>query len=349
MSRPYRYLLAMFCSAVLCATMQAGGDLTWAAGTGKLEKAKKFLAEGADINELDKNGWTPLMWSIHNRQPQLTGFLLEKGANPDLQSTQPKAKMAKGFTALHIACYLGNGEALTSLLAAKAKLDPIDAAGMTPLHIAAWTGHQDALIQLFRAGARADLADAMGKKAVTYAVEEGLFYGTGLLWKASKLNPGHPCFEPGMNCLPLGKSYTKIVLIAQNSPQRSSKKDLEVAKECEASALGLLKESKVFESVALKSDGIAEDATTLLVSIEIQDYLIVGAARDHFGPLAGASWMTAKVKFLEPGTEKVLREQLINTQNGVWAAAGTYGATDRAIPAEMGAIICAYAMIVAKP
>jgi len=68
-----------------------------------LDNIKVRLSAGENINEPDKNGWTPLMWATYYQSFSIVEYLLEKGADPNIQSTRD-SYCPKGTTALMIAC-----------------------------------------------------------------------------------------------------------------------------------------------------------------------------------------------------------------------------------------------------
>lgn len=53
-----------------------------AAERGDLEEVRKLLASGADIDELDETGYTPLMRAALRDRERIAKFLLERGADP---------------------------------------------------------------------------------------------------------------------------------------------------------------------------------------------------------------------------------------------------------------------------
>ncbi len=59
-------------------------ELVQAAGDGDLETVKRLIEGGADPNSVDKHGMGPLM----NFHPEVTRYLLEHGALPDLQRNE---------------------------------------------------------------------------------------------------------------------------------------------------------------------------------------------------------------------------------------------------------------------
>ena len=90
--------------------------LHWAARAGAMECATILVAEGADLNALNKAQRTPLQLAAEKDQPPMVRFLAKYGA--DL-NTQDK----KGRTPLHRATYEGRVAAAEALLAAGA--DPM--------------------------------------------------------------------------------------------------------------------------------------------------------------------------------------------------------------------------------
>ena len=46
-----------------------------------------LLDAGAQVNQQDRNQWSPLMWAITNRHKTIAKLLLDHGANPDIRSS----------------------------------------------------------------------------------------------------------------------------------------------------------------------------------------------------------------------------------------------------------------------
>ena len=65
--------------------------------SGAREVADLLLSRGADIDQADASGWTPLHHAAWRAEPAVVGFLLEHGARIDLVDR-------KGKTALDLAC-----------------------------------------------------------------------------------------------------------------------------------------------------------------------------------------------------------------------------------------------------
>ncbi|HET7607274.1 MAG TPA: ankyrin repeat domain-containing protein [Gammaproteobacteria bacterium] len=76
-----------------------GGELTalvYAARSGSIEAARVLLDAGADVNQVTKYGWSPLLAATQNRNYQLGKFLIEHGADVNLANKG-------GWTPLYLA------------------------------------------------------------------------------------------------------------------------------------------------------------------------------------------------------------------------------------------------------
>ena len=129
----------------------------------------KVLDEGADANEADSGGMTPLMAVARNCGTSEIRLLLERGADPRL------ADMF-GDTALHFAAtsqMVDDGVEL--LIAAGANIHAANNLGMTPLHEAAanakWTGVAVTNC-LLRHGADPSARDEKGKRPFNLAKDK---------------------------------------------------------------------------------------------------------------------------------------------------------------------------------
>jgi len=61
---------------------------------GQMEAFQLLLEKGADINFVDKVGWTPLMESVVDDKPEFGKILVEKGANKDFVNHRGATAMA---------------------------------------------------------------------------------------------------------------------------------------------------------------------------------------------------------------------------------------------------------------
>ena len=77
---------------------------------GNFEEAIKLLIEkGADLNAIDKYGYTALIWACRNNNIEIVKLLIEKGADIN-------AKNFIGYTALIWACRNNNTEVIKLLI-----------------------------------------------------------------------------------------------------------------------------------------------------------------------------------------------------------------------------------------
>jgi ankyrin repeat protein len=91
-------------------------DLELVAFNGDVDELAQMIAEGADINALNKYGMTPLMIAVTRGHSPLTKWLIEHGA--DLDHT---AKYA--MSALMLAVVYGHTNIVGALLKAGARTD----------------------------------------------------------------------------------------------------------------------------------------------------------------------------------------------------------------------------------
>ena len=124
-----------------------------AAANSTLDALLKSIEAGKDINAPGVNGWAPLMWSVFYSDLPTTELLLEKGANPNLQSGEKFEAYEKGATALMIAAKGCLDAQVAALLKWKADPSLTDATGKTAADYARTSRCDSTLIKL---GACAD-------------------------------------------------------------------------------------------------------------------------------------------------------------------------------------------------
>jgi len=76
-----------------------GGELTplvYAARAGHIEAARVLLEAGADVNQVTRYGWSPLLAATHNRNYRMGKFLIEHGADVNIANKG-------GWTPLYLA------------------------------------------------------------------------------------------------------------------------------------------------------------------------------------------------------------------------------------------------------
>jgi ankyrin repeat protein len=128
---------------------------------------KKLIAEKADVNAVQPDGGTALLWAIHWGDAEAVDLLLKAGA-------VVKAANRLNATPLYLAAESGNDAIVGKLLEAGA--DPNQTAlseGETPLMFAARSGNVEAVRLLLDKGARIDAAEKLsGTTALLWAAEQ---------------------------------------------------------------------------------------------------------------------------------------------------------------------------------
>ena len=136
----------------------------------KGEEAEKFLSEPGSviINTRDgTTGETALHIVIQRRDSTWLGYLLQKGANPNLADK-------KGTTPLMLATQLGYVDGIDWLVRKKAVVDQTNRSGETALILAVQLRNPEAVRALLKAGANPDKTDSRaGYSARDYAKQDG--------------------------------------------------------------------------------------------------------------------------------------------------------------------------------
>ena len=130
-------------------------DLIAACKKKKTQEALQLLGAGANPNEVNRLGESPLHWAVINSDAKLVIALLEAGANPNGRTKSKKAvgQGAGKATPLHFAASRENVEILDCLLQAGADPRAVDATGFSVLHAAVHSPEVAMLRKLVEAGA----------------------------------------------------------------------------------------------------------------------------------------------------------------------------------------------------
>lgn len=128
-------LLPVLCGSV--SLMAAPKKLSNAVLSGELTQVKaQFQATPEELNQIDKWGWTPLMWATLKQYVPIVKYLLANGANPNIAAEKADIVIKAGATPLIICGYYGTPEIAKLLLAAKADPTKEDNGGETALSYA---------------------------------------------------------------------------------------------------------------------------------------------------------------------------------------------------------------------
>lgn len=143
-------------------------ELYKAAERGETERVKELLSKGANPDEQNHSGWTPLMIAVAEQKVDTVKLLLENKSNPNLCNY-------KGRTPVMFASRYGN-EAIVKILL-EAGADPnfhmIGNADYCALGAAAVYGHKAIVELLLKAGADPNYKNMYGETPIALAVEAG--------------------------------------------------------------------------------------------------------------------------------------------------------------------------------
>ncbi|MDX1689068.1 MAG: sigma-70 family RNA polymerase sigma factor [Candidatus Promineifilaceae bacterium] len=106
--------------------------LHWAAGTGNEALAELLVEHGADVNDPDQMGKTPLVRAVHMGQTEMVRWLLQHGANR-AGRTPSEGGGPTGLTPLHVAVIQNHADVAELLLAHGADASATDDEDRTPL------------------------------------------------------------------------------------------------------------------------------------------------------------------------------------------------------------------------
>lgn len=154
------------------------GPLHDAVRASDVEGVEALMYAGADLNELDDNGETPLNMAILAEDESLAIMLLEAGASAE-------ARNEGGFTALHAAAYSGAPKVAEALLGRGVDInDRQNKAGVTALSLAAEQGNAEVAKVLLDGGANVDLSEQNGYTPLSRALWRNRDEVVGLLQAA---------------------------------------------------------------------------------------------------------------------------------------------------------------------
>lgn len=136
------------------------------------KEAEKFINEPGSGSVIintkdDSTGQTALHIVTQRRDIEWLGFLLGKGAKPNIADK-------RGVTPLMLAVQLGWGDGASLLLQLKAEVDAVNRAGETALIRAVQLRNAEMVRLLLKAGANPDKQDSVaGYSARDYAAQDG--------------------------------------------------------------------------------------------------------------------------------------------------------------------------------
>ncbi|KAK2707248.1 hypothetical protein QYM36_015063 [Artemia franciscana] len=158
-----KYILELNANPNLKLSRSHWTPLHYASIKGNLEISQLLVSNGATVDAFTSDGGTPLGWSVIEREVSVTKYLLEQGANPNLEFDQSQC------TPLHYAAKDGELEICHLLLLSGALMDALDASKWTPLHSAARYGNLEICRLLISSGAAVIALDDYKWTPIHYA------------------------------------------------------------------------------------------------------------------------------------------------------------------------------------
>ncbi|XP_030849772.1 ankyrin-3-like [Strongylocentrotus purpuratus] len=123
-------------------------------------------SQGAEVNNVGKDGFTPLRLAACNGHLDVTKWLINRGAEVNTGDSV-------GWTALHLAAFNGHPDVTKELINQCADFNHTNYDGWTALHAAANEGHLDVVTELISQGADVDKASDNGWSALYLAAAAG--------------------------------------------------------------------------------------------------------------------------------------------------------------------------------
>ena len=153
----------------------------YACRTGKKEDVEKTLAEGADINAKNEEGWSGLAWAVRYDNLEIARLLVSKGADIHIKGLS-RAYDSPGLhffiteeTLLMLVCRNGNERMADMLIQNGVDLAVKGNMGWTALHFAAALGHKNIFETLTEHGGDLKAVSNEGKSPLHVTAEYGRF------------------------------------------------------------------------------------------------------------------------------------------------------------------------------
>lgn len=142
---------------------------------GDAGEVKSMLSSGADINQKNRMGGTPLQTAIMNRQKDIALLLIDSGANVNNRDNS-------GQTPLSEAVKIGDKEIIEKLIAKKVDINALTRGGDNALSLAKKSGNTEIV----------DLLVKNGAKEPTLQDLEGEMYGGAYPGQQNQMQPQGP-------------------------------------------------------------------------------------------------------------------------------------------------------------
>src|ERR1700686_5920075 len=128
-----RFVAAFVLTFALAVSVHAQSQLADRIASGDRRAALAMITAGADVNQAQLDGTTPLQWGAYRVDRELLAALLKKGARPNVVNKYGASPLAE-------AVKVASAEMVGMLLDAGADPNVANEDGQTPLMLAARTG-----------------------------------------------------------------------------------------------------------------------------------------------------------------------------------------------------------------
>jgi uncharacterized protein len=162
-----RFVAAFVLTFALAVSVHAQSQLADRIASGDRRAALAMITAGADVNQAQLDGTTPLQWAAYRVDRELLAALLKKGARPNVVNKYGASPLAE-------AVKVASAEMVGMLLDAGADPNVANEDGQTPLMLAARTGDVGVARLLVQHGADVNWREQYrDQSAVMWAAAEG--------------------------------------------------------------------------------------------------------------------------------------------------------------------------------
>lgn len=154
---------------VNCLNRNLQSPLHIASSSGNADIARLLIEKGADITLADYQMHTPLHYAARNGSAEMTGMLLKRGALPEVKNNYGRTPL------LLCAREQGTPEVARMLIEAGADVNARDNFESTPLELAAWRGYKGIVNLLVENGAVIPVEGGKATTILISACQQGLY------------------------------------------------------------------------------------------------------------------------------------------------------------------------------
>ena len=159
------WALSITCSLAVAGPAAADGTLTGLIQRGDRSAALELILGGADVNEAQGDGTTPLHWAVYRLDLELGQTLLSHGARPDVTNRYGSSPLAEAVKTASV-------DLIEMLLDAGADAEAPNEEGQTVLMLSARAGSLDVAELLVRHGADVNAREQWrGQTALMWAAD----------------------------------------------------------------------------------------------------------------------------------------------------------------------------------